>query len=168
MGVHSHAAQNNVSDAVSAGMRLEVFQKIQTGENAKQHGERIAACLLRITHVKCIHAQKRSSDKARAHAKHSASKHVDSGNSSQAKKRRQRPDEPFAATEVQPFAEQEVIERHVGFAAPQNAHEVIPVEPGNAHARAFIKPEAFCGQNMKAEHSARGRDCRQQCDDEHR
>ena len=28
VGVHSHAAQNNVSDAVPAGMRLHEFQKI--------------------------------------------------------------------------------------------------------------------------------------------
>ena len=58
--------------------------------------------------------------------------------------------------EVQPDTQQHVVERHVGFAPPQQMKEISPVDPRDFRAETFIKPEGLCCERCETNGSAGG------------
>ena len=57
---------------------------------------------------------------------------------------------------LQPSAQQQVVQRHVGFAPPQEVEKVAPVDAGNFCAEAFIKPEGLRGEGHKSDSRTHG------------
>ena len=54
---------------------------------------------------------------------------------------------------MQPSPQQNVIQRHVSFPPPQQSRQVVPTEPRDFYAKAFIKPERFPREKQKAQNS---------------
>src|SRR5437879_11809821 len=52
-----------------------------------------------------------------------------------------------------PASQKQVIERHVAFAFPDEAREVVPVEPCQLDTERFIKPERLLGQEHQTQDS---------------
>src|SRR5690348_10859446 len=57
--------------------------------------------------------------------------------------------------EKNPSAQQQVVQRHVAFAPPKDADEVVTIESRNDRADAFVEPESFGSDVVEAEGGGR-------------
>src|ERR1700730_14895451 len=88
MGVNCQGTQKNIGGPVPARRELDKLKEVQAGENAKKHGQRIAASLLGIMQVIAVNAKQGCCCESDSRIEQAAAQQVKCGDGSDAENNR--------------------------------------------------------------------------------